>query len=214
MIIEMATSEEDLLAMRRIRRQVFEYEMGLALPELSAPEGAAAAHVIARAEATGAPVAALTVADTTNETDLCGRYGLWLHPNARTARYTQLAVVKPYRGINLPLMLILKAHYHFVVPGGFTHTWLLFDAKRAANSSLCAHLGFSVSERVLHSQFGVTRVLVRDEQSAFCEQAIRQTQQYLAAVAQKNGRSSHCDYGLSNKDYLTPDAASGALSWR
>ena len=116
--------------------------------------------------------------------------------------------------MNLPLMLILKAHYHFVVPGDFTHTWLLFDAKRAANSSLCAHLGFSVSERVLHSQFGVTRVLVRDEQSAFCEQAIRQTQQYLAAVAQKNGRSSHCDYGLSNKDYLTPDAASGALSWR
>jgi hypothetical protein len=30
MIIEMATCEEDLLAMRRIRRQVFEYEMGLA----------------------------------------------------------------------------------------------------------------------------------------------------------------------------------------
>jgi hypothetical protein len=214
MIIEMATCEEDLLAMRRIRRQVFEYEMGLALPALSAPEGVVAAHVIARAEATSEPVAALTVVDTTNETDLCGRYGLWLHPNARTARYTQLAVVKPYRGINLPLMLILKAHYHFVVPGGITHTWLLFDAKRAANSSLCAHLGFSVSERVLHSQFGVTRLLVRDEQSAFCEQAIRQTQQYLAAVAQKNGRSSRYDYGLSNKDYLTPDAASGALSWR
>jgi hypothetical protein len=214
MIIEMATSEEDLLSMRRIRRQVFEYEMGLALPALSAPEGVATAHVIARAEATSEAIAALTVVDTTNETDLCGRYGLCLHPNARTARYTQLAVVKPYRGMNLPLMLILKAHYHFVVPGGYTHTWLLFDAKRAANSSLCAHLGFSVSERVLHSQFGVTRLLVRDEQSAFCEQAIRQTQQYLAAVAQKNGRSSHCDYGLSNKDYLTPDAASGALSWR
>jgi hypothetical protein len=214
MIIEMATSEEDLLSMRRIRRQVFEYEMGLALPARFAPEGAAVAHVIARAEATSEPVAALTIVDTTNETDLCGRYDLCLRPNARTARYTQLAVVKPYRGMNLPLMLILKAHYHFVGPGGFTHTWLLFDAKRAANSSLCARLGFSVSERVFHSQFGVTRVLVRDEQSAFCEQAIRQTEQYLAAVAQKNGRSSHCDYGLPNKDYLTPDAASGALSWR
>jgi hypothetical protein len=214
MIIEMATNEEDLVSMRRIRRQVFEYEMGLALPALSAPESAAAAHVIARAEATREPVAALTVVDTTNETDLCGHYGLCLHSNARTARYTQLAVVKPHRGMNLPLMLILKAHYHFVVPCGFTHTWLLFDAKRAANSSLCAHLGFSASERVFHSQFGVNRLLVRDEQSAFCEQAIRQTQQYLAAVAQKNGRSSHCDYGLPNKDYLTPDAASGALSWR
>jgi hypothetical protein len=214
MIIEMATSEEDLLSMRRIRRQVFEYEMGLALPALSAPEGVAAAHVIARAEATSEPVGALTVVDTTNETDLCGRYGLCLDPDARTARYTQLAVAKSYRGMNLPLMLILKAHYHFVVPGGFTHTWLLFDEERAASSSLCAHLCFSASERVFHSQFGVTRLLVRDEQSAFCEQAIRQTQQYLAAVAQKNGRSSHCDYYLPNQDHLTPDAGRKALSWR
>jgi hypothetical protein len=197
MIIEMATSKEDMLSMRRIRQQVFEYEMGLQLPALIAPEGVAIAHVIVRAEITGAPVAALTVVDTTNETDLCGRYGLCLHPNARTARYTQLAVIKPYRGMNLPLMLILKAHYHFVVQGEFTHTWLLFDAKRAANSSLCAHLGFSASESVFHSQFGVNRLLVRDERSAFSEQAIRQTQQYLAAVAQKNGHSSHCDYCTS-----------------
>jgi hypothetical protein len=182
MIIKMATSEEDLLSMLRIRRQVFEYEMGLALPALIAPEGVAAAHVIASAEATGAPVAALTVVDTTNESDLCGRYGLCLHPYARTARYTQLAVVKPYRGMHLPLMLILEAHYRFVVPGGFTHTWLLFDAERAASSSLCARLGFSASERVFHSQFGVNRVLVRDERSAFCEQAIRRTRQYLAAI--------------------------------
>ena len=98
MIIEMATSKEDMLSMRRIRQQVFEYEMELQLPALSVPEGVAAAHVIARAEATGAPVAALTVVDTTSETDLCGRYGLCLRPNARTALYTQLAVVKPCRG--------------------------------------------------------------------------------------------------------------------
>jgi hypothetical protein len=214
MIIEMATSEEDLLSMRRIRRQVFEYEMGLALPARLAPEGVAVAHVIARAKATSEPVAALTVVDTTNETDLCERYGLCLHPDARTARYTQLAVVKPYRGMNLPLMLILKAHDYAVAPGGFTHTWLLFDAKRAADSSLCAHLGFSVSERVFHSQFGVTRLLVRDERSTLCEQAIRQTQQYLAAVAQKNGRSSYYDYSPSNQGYSTPDASGRALNWR
>src|SRR5215470_13995657 len=191
MIIEMATSKEDMLSMLRIRQQVFEYEMGLTLPALNAPEGVAAAHVIARVELTGEPVAALTVVDTTNEIDLCERYGLRLHPDARTARYTQLAVSKPYRGMNLPLMLILKAHHHFVAPGEFTHTWLLFDAKRAVNSSLCARLGFSASERVFHSQLGINRILVRDERSAFCEQAIRQTQQDLLAVAQKNGRSPH-----------------------
>jgi len=191
MNIEMATSEKDMSAMRRIRQQVFEYEMGLTLPALNAPECVAAAHVIARAELTGEPVAALTVVDTTNEVDLFEPYGLCLRPDARTARYMQLAVIKPYRGMNLPLRLILKAHFHFVAPGGFTHTWLLFDAKRAANSSLCARLGFSASERVFHSQFGVNRLLVRDERSAFCEQAIRRTQQYLAAVARKNGRSSH-----------------------
>ena len=191
MIIEMATCKEDLLSMRRIRQQVFEYEMGLTLPALNVPEGVAAAHVIARVELTGEPVAALTVVDTTGEADLRDQYGLRLRPDARTARYTQLAVIKPYRGMNLPLKLILEAHCHFVAPGEFTHTWLLFDAKRAANSSLCARLGFSASERVFHSELGITRVLVRDERSAFCEQALRQTQQFLAAVAGNNGRNSH-----------------------
>jgi hypothetical protein len=198
MIIEMATCKEDLLSMLRIRRQVFEYEMGLTLPALNAPEGVAAAHVVARVELTGEPVAALTVVDTTSEADLREQYGLHLHPGARTARYTQLAVSKSYRGMNLPLRLILKAHYHFVAPGVFTHTWLLFDAKRAANSSLCARLGFSASERVFHSQYGINRILVRDERSAFCEQAIRQTQQYLTAGAHKNGRNSpSMHYSLS-----------------
>jgi hypothetical protein len=214
MIIEMATSKEDMLSMRRIRQQVFECEMGLTLPPLSAPEGPAAAHVIARVESTGEPVAALTVVDTTDEVDFCGQYGLHLHANARTARYTQLAVIKPYRGMNLPLMLIIKAHYHFVVPGDFTHTWLLFDAKRAASSSLCTRLCFSASGLVFHSQFGVNRLLVRDERSAICEQAIQGTRQYLAAVTQKIGRSSHCDFHLPNQDYLTPDAGRRAQSWR
>jgi len=191
MIIEMATSKEDMLSMRRIRQQVFEYEMGLTLPALSVPESLAAAHLIARVESTGEPVAALTVVDTTNEADLCERYGLCLGPDPRTARYMQLAVSMPYRGMNLPLKLILEAHYRFVAPGKFTHTWLLFDAERAANSSLCARLGFSASERALHSQFGIRRVLVRDERSAFCEQALRRTQQYLAEAAQNNGRNSH-----------------------
>jgi hypothetical protein len=212
MIIEMVTSTEDLLSMRQLRRQVFEYEMGVTLPELSVPEGIAAAHVIARAELVDQPVAALTIMDTTAEVDLCAQYGLCLYPGARTARYMQLAVSKPYRGMNLPLMLILKAHCHFVAPGKFTHTWLLFDAKRAANSSLCARLGFSASERVFHSQFGVTRILVRDERSAFCEQALWQTQQYLTTVAQNNSRS--CDYPPLNHDHLTHDIGGRAQTWR
>jgi hypothetical protein len=206
MIIEMATCKEDLLSMRRIRQQVFEYEMGLTLPALNVPEGVAAAHVIARVELTGEPVAALTVVNTTGETDLREQYGLHLHPDARTARYMQLAVSKPYRGMNLPLRLILKAHYHFVAPGEFTHTWLLFDAKRAANSSLCARLGFSASERAFRSQYGINRILVRDERSAFCEQAILQTQQYLAAVTQRNGHDSHYNHYPLNHNHLTPDA--------
>jgi hypothetical protein len=191
MIIEMATSKEDLSSMRRIRQQVFEHEMGLTLPPLSVPEGVAAAHVIARVELTGEPVAALTVIDTTNEVGLCEQYSLCLRPEARTARYMQLAVRKPYRGKDLPLMLILEAHRRFVAPGKFTHTWLLFDAERAANSSLCRRLGFWASERAFPSQFGIRRILVRDERSAFCEQALRQTQQYLAAVARNNGRNAH-----------------------
>lgn len=202
MIIEMATSEEDVVSICRIRRQVFEDEMGLKLPALSLSNGVAAAHVLARLELTGEPVAALTVVDTTNEVDLRHRFGLDLQPGSRLARYTQLAVCKPYRGMNLPLMLILEAHYQFVAPGDFTHTWLLFDAERATASSLCAHLGFSASERVYHSHFGISRILLRDERSSFCQRALWQTQRYLMAVTGNEWRSSHFDYNPLNNDQL------------
>lgn len=197
MIIKIVTNEEDMLAMHRIRQQVFEHEMGLTLPALSVPDYMATGHVIARDDLTDEPVAALTIMSTTSEVDLSEQYGLYLPPSAQTARYMQLAVIKSYRGMNLPLMLILKAHYHFVVPSEFTHTWLLFDAKRAANSSLCARLGFSASERVFQTSFGTSRILVRDEQSPLCEDALQQTQLYLEAVAQKKLHSSQCYYKQS-----------------
>jgi hypothetical protein len=203
MIIEMATSEEDIASICRIRRQVFEYEMGLKLPALSLSDGVAVAHVLARLESTGEPVAALTVVDTTKEFDLRHRFGLDLQPQDRLARYTQLAVCKPYRGLNLPLMLILEAHYQFVAPGDFTHTWLLFDAERAAASSLCARLGFSASERVYHSHFGMSRILMREERSSLCQRALWQTQRYLMAESGNGWRSSHYDYNPLNNDQLT-----------
>jgi hypothetical protein len=199
MIIEIATSKEDILSIHRLRRQVFQCELGRALPALSVPEGVAAAHLFARAELTGETVAALTIMETTKEVDFYEQFGLRLKPDARVARYTQLAVSKPYRGMDLPLMLILEAHYHFVAPGGFTHTWLLFDADRASNSSLCRRLGFSASSRVFPTPFGVSRILVRDEQSAVCEEALRQTQRYLTAAIRS---SSSCHYCTANGDQL------------
>ena len=190
-VIKPATSNEDRDAMSRIRQEVFEREWGIAPAQLRVYDETSALHLLALVEPGGCPVAALTVVDTSGDQQLHESYSLGFAPQTRAARYTQLAVLKPYRGMDIPVRMILEAHHRFVVPGRFDYTWLLFDAKRAASSSLCARLGFSAGERAFHSQFGITRILVRDERSAFCEQALRQTQQYLAAVAQNNGANSH-----------------------
>jgi hypothetical protein len=54
------------------------------------------------------------------------QYGLRFDPHARVARYTQLVALKPYRGMNMPLRLILEGHRRFVAPGQFDYTWLLW----------------------------------------------------------------------------------------
>jgi hypothetical protein len=82
------------------------------------------------------------------------------------ARYTQLAVAPAYRGLNIPMALLREAHVRFVRPGGFDYTWLLFPADRAASSSLCRHLPFGSGARIVSTEYGRSRVLVRNEHGA------------------------------------------------
>src|SRR5215470_11436494 len=182
-VIKPATSNEDRDAMFRIRQEVFEREWGIALAQLRSYDETSALHLLALVEAGGHPVAALTVVDTSADQQLHESYGLGFASHTRAARYTQLAVVKSYRGMDIPVRMILDAHYRFVVPGRFDYTWLLFDARRAASSSLCQWLAFSASERAFASEYGFSRSLVRDESAPRCKHAIRRVERYFGQSA-------------------------------
>jgi hypothetical protein len=178
-VIEQVKNRKEKAAIWWIRQQVFKREMGLAHARLSVPETPESIHLLARIEQSKEPVGALSVIDTSGNHQLHERYGLKFGPFARVARYTQLAVLRPYRGIDIPLRLMIEAHRLFIVPGGFDYTWLLFDAERSALSSLCRRLAFTPSAQAFLSDFGLTRVLVRDEHTISSKRAVRQTEQYL-----------------------------------
>src|SRR5262245_41713338 len=102
-IVEPVTNEKNKTEMTRIRHQVFEREMGLVLARLSEPDQPGAFHLLARAEVGGEPAAVLSVVTTSGNQQLHESYGLRFDPGARVARYSQLAVLRPYRGMNMPL---------------------------------------------------------------------------------------------------------------
>lgn len=177
--IKSVTGDEDRDAMFRIRREVFGRERGIDLSRLQLPAEVNALHLLAWTEGSARPVAALTVVDTSGNQTLHESYGLSFTREARTARYTQLAVLRPYRGLDLPLELILEAHRRFIVPRRFDYTWLLFDADRAADSSLCRRLAFVPSAPTFPSEYGLSRSLVRDESAPRSRAAIRQVERYF-----------------------------------
>ena len=182
--IQPVTNLEDEAAMLSIRQRVFNWEMGVVLPSLTRFGELGATHLLARAGPEGNPVAALSVVDTSADRELHQRYGLEFALGSRVARYTQLAVISPYRGLNIPIRLILEAHRRFVVPKGFDYTWLLFAADRAYSSALCARLAFAPSRRTFITEYGLTRVLVRDERSDLCAETVRRTAEQMAQSEQ------------------------------
>lgn len=177
--IEPVVNIEDEVAMFRIREQVFKREMDIPLARLTALDNPGSFHLLARVGLDGDAVAALSVVDTSGDHELHEGYGLKFPSLARAARYTQLAVLRPYRGMNVPLMLMLEAHRRCVAPGGFDYTWLLFDAQRAASSLMCKWLAFAASERTFASEYGHSRALLRDERAPKSQHAIRRTEQYV-----------------------------------
>jgi GNAT superfamily N-acetyltransferase len=181
-VIKPAISNEERNAMFRIRQEVFEHEWGIALAQLRA-YGETALHLLALVEPDEYPVAVLTVVDTTGDRQLHESYRLGFAPHARAARYTQLAVLKPYRGMDIPVRMIVEAHHRFIVPGRFDYTWLLFDARHATSSSLCQWLAFSASEQAFVSEYGFSRSLIRDEHALGCKRAIRRVERYFGKSA-------------------------------
>jgi hypothetical protein len=176
-VIEQIVSDEDFAAMLEVWKQVFEFEMGIVLPQDDASSNTS--HWLARLERSTEPVGTLSVVDTSDQPELHDSLALGFDPGARVARFTHLAVLKPYRGKNIPLAMMLKAHRSMIVPGQFDNTWLLFDVEKAANSFLSRQLGFTLLPQTFVSAYGCRCPLVRNEHSREAKRAIRQAELYL-----------------------------------
>src|SRR5262249_53023871 len=178
-VISSVTNQEEELAVLKIRKQVFEQEMGIAVDPLRGGSQKHALHLLARSEPESEVVAALSVVETTDNYQLHERYGLNFASHVRVARYTQLAVAKPYRGLGIPLILTLEANRRFVAPEQFQYTWLLYKAERAAASSFCQLLEFTPGDRCFQSEYGHSRMLLRNEFTHRSIQAVCRAEQYL-----------------------------------
>jgi hypothetical protein len=176
-VIEQIQSSEDVAAMFEVWKQVFEREMGITLPQ--EPASGNISHWLARLKQNREVVGTLSVVDTSGRHQLHDSLGLGFDPQARVARFTHLAVLRPYRGNNIPLAMMLEAHRRVVVPGEFDYTWLLFNVERAPGSFLSRLLGFNPLPQTFVSEYGCRCPLVRDERTPEAKLVIRQAERYL-----------------------------------
>jgi hypothetical protein len=101
-----------------------------------------------------------------------------------------LAVLRSFRGRNVPLMMALEAHRHFIAPGGYDYTWLLFDAERAPGSFLSRWLGFTPRADIFVSEYGRRCPLVRDERAEESAAALRRAARFLEQSGAPHARPS------------------------
>lgn len=178
-IFDEVADGEDKAAVSRIQHEVFEREMGIRLVPPGVPNNGNVSHLLARVWPSRAPIGTLSVTDTSGDHQLYESCGLRFGTHARIARYTHLAVLRPYRGMNIPLMMMLEAHRRLIVPRRFQYTWLLFNAERASTSFLTRLLGFTPTANTFFSEYGRRCPLVRDERASHSREIIRQAEQYL-----------------------------------
>jgi hypothetical protein len=180
--IEAVSNLEQEAAASRVRREAFGTEWAVELCRIAPNNVSRANQLIARILPGNEAIATLTVLETTGNRALHEKYDLPFATFQRVARYTQMAVLKPYRGLNLPLHLLLEARRRYVIPSGFTYSWLLIPAERAMYSRFCTMLDFSASSRIVIGEQGPSRVLLRDEMCAEADAADLQTKSFLEEV--------------------------------
>jgi GNAT superfamily N-acetyltransferase len=160
--IEQVATVRQWTTVFRIRRQVFHDECGSGFELLPGP-GAAGVHHFLACDGRGTGIATLSVVETTGEVGLHRQYGLAFPLDHRIARYSQLAVLPPYRGLGIAEYLIQEAQRQVIHPNSFDFGWLLFPAHRAAHCKLTRSFGFVARPEVFATDFGRCQVLVRDE---------------------------------------------------
>ena len=166
----------------RIRKEVFCGEWKLTLPSLGADDPDRQLTLVAHSASGNQPLAALTVIDTTKDEQLHARIRLTSSSGVRVARYTQLAVLRPYRGMNLPIQLILEARRRFIVPNKIGYSWL---RSRNARQPCRPLRRCSASRRILRrttERVPMSRVLSRDEISREAGARDRAAAAYIACL--------------------------------
>jgi acyl carrier protein len=157
--IEAVTTNQQWAELLAIRTRVFTMEYGFSFKPLPGPVERGLWHFLARdnQEAVGT----LSVIDTTGDRQVHQQYRLAFGENERSARYTQLAILPPYRKRGIFEMLIEAAQQAVIRPNGFTVGWLLYPAARAHSCMLTRNLGFSAEKAVLQTEFGECYVLIQ-----------------------------------------------------
>jgi GNAT superfamily N-acetyltransferase len=141
-------------------------------PLLHDPAGSVM-HFIARAGGDDGPaVGSLTVVETSHDEVARRAFSLPVPTGVSSAFYTCVAVVPEYRGLGLPVRLLLEARKGFVEPRRIRYTWLLYDAARAESTRLCRIMNYRPLPGVVNDLGRPCRVLFREEPSfespAFC----------------------------------------------
>jgi acyl carrier protein len=160
-----------------IRTQVFSTEYGYTFSPLPGVGESGFWHLLARDnhEAIGT----LSVMDTTGNRGVHQLNRLSFGEKERVARYTQLAILQPYRKRGIFEMLIETAQRTVSRPHGFTVEWLLYPAVHAHSCKLTRRLGFNVETPTLATEFGECHVLVRRKSSLL---QVSQTQKRFSVV--------------------------------
>jgi hypothetical protein len=175
--VEKVANSETREEIHQIEREVFEQELGVRLSNYQ--QVRPCFQLLARPGQGEQPVGSLAVVDTTIGADLLGKCGLEIEPGKKIARYTRLAVRRPFRGLDIPLFLILEANRRFILPNKYDYSWLLFDEKRASSITLSTVFNLSPLKTVVRSEYGLCRVLLRNEQSATARAGNLQTARFL-----------------------------------
>ena len=160
-----AADERELVA---LHRTIVEREFG-GTPRaalLRDPAGSVV-HFIARAGGDEGPVVgSLTVVETSHDEVAREAFNLPFPAGISSAFYTCASVLPEYRGLCIPIRLMLEARRQFVQTNEIQYTWLLYDADRADSSRLCRIMRYRPLPRIVYDLGRPCRVLVREERPA------------------------------------------------
>jgi hypothetical protein len=161
-LVEPVRDQEGYALLCSVRNRVFQQEFGMKLAPIAFARPPEGLHLIGRLGPGGKAVAALTVLNTTGNDALHAGYGLCFPPGARVARYTQMAVLKKFRGRHLPLAMLLEANFRFTAPCGIDYTWMIIGAQQK-DSTFCKLLGYTPGVRPIHGEMGISWAMVKNE---------------------------------------------------